>query len=153
MNKIILVAGSPNTGKTTTTNTLIAKLINDGYNIDELANDYRFWGKTGKSGENNYSGDVILSKGGKKILIVSYGDTIYWLDKILTEENLKKVDTVVCCSHATRGKTIFNYFNNLTEKWGKEGVKVIPLFKNLLSHSEIKDVENDLFAELIKDLL
>ena len=44
MKKIIIVAGSCNTGKTSTTNALIKELINDGYEVDCL-NGSRFWEK------------------------------------------------------------------------------------------------------------
>ena len=154
MKKIIIVAGAPDTGKTTTTNALIKKLLSDGYRVESLEDGKRFWEKPcKKTGEYNYSGNVVLNKNGGKILVVTYGDTMSGLELVLTEDNLAKVDTVVCCSHATRGKEVFGYMNGRAIEWFKSGVKIIPLFKNLLSHFEVKEQENEYFAELIKGLL
>ena len=106
-----------------------------------------------KTGIYNYSGDVILNKNGEKILIVTYGDTKAALKNVLIEENLKKVDIVVCCSRSACGKQVFDYMSGRILEWFKSGVKVIPLYKNLMCHNNIKEQENKYFTELIKSLL
>ena len=149
MEKFIIVAGSPNSGKTLSVNMLIKKVLIKGANIEKypFGSCIDFWNK--RSG-----GAVIVSINGKRIAIISYGDTVSSVSEALTNSDVLSCDIIVCCSHATRGKKVFNYFHDYIKKnIDLSTTQVIPIYKNLLCGFGNETLENDSTANLILTLI
>lgn len=150
MKKLVVIAGSPNTGKTVAANLTIKKLIAVGYNPSNFKSD-KFWEKTDKNGDETYGGSVMLEKDGKVIVVISYGDIVSGLEDVFKDINLDKIDTLVCCSHATRGKKVFDWFHNFIGAIDISKVKILPIYKNLISHHNRNKQENEQIADIIFD--
>ena len=152
MKKFVVVAGSPNTGKTISTNLAIRKLLADGFRVVKTYNG-NFWEKEDKQGDPKTSGCVILEKDGKQIAVISYGDIVSDLTYIFKEFSLRDLYAVVCCSHATRGKKVFDYFHSFIGQLNLQDTSVLPIYKNLLCHYPNHKQENEHVANLIIDFL
>lgn len=152
MKKLIIVAGSPNTGKTCTTNILIKNLIKSGYKIDKSFYN-NFWDRLDNNGNPTTGGDIILSKNGKKVFVISHGDIVDNINVSFTHVNIDLVDTVVCCSHATRGKKVFQWFYDFISNINPKDTQIIPIYKNLLCHYSRLNEENSQLAEFIQTLI
>lgn len=155
MKKFIVVAGSPNSGKTITTNKVIKKLLGNGFQVKEYFQDRskkEFWKKLNKNGNETKGGSVVLEKDGKRIVVISYGDNLEYLPSLFGAMDYEKYDSIICCSHATKGKRIFDFFHGLIGKIDLNKTKVIPLYKNLLSGHNQQE-ENEQLAEFIVSLL
>lgn len=150
MEKLVVIAGSPNTGKTVAANKTIKKLIDAGYDFNNAKPD-TFWEKTDKNGDETYGGSVTLEKDGKIIVVISFGDIVFDLENEFKSIDLNKIDTLVCCSHATRGKKVFNWFHNFIGTLDISKVKILPIYKNLISHHNRNKQENEQIASIIFD--
>lgn len=149
MEKIIIIAGSPNSGKTLSVNMLIKKVLLKGATIEKylFGSGVDFWNK--RSG-----GAVIVTINSKRIAIISYGDTVYSVNEALTNSDVLSCDIIICCSHATRGKKVFNYFHDYIKKnIVLSRTQVIPIYKNLLCGFGNEALENDSTANLILSLI
>ena len=156
MKKFIIVAGSPNSGKTITTNKVIKKLLGNGFQVEAYFQDdskKEFWTKIDKNGNETISGSVVLKKCNKRIIVISYGDILKSISSLFEQINYEKYDSIICCSHATRGKRIFDYFHGLIGDIDLTKTKVIPFYKNLLSGHQQNEQENEYVADLIVSLL
>lgn len=151
MEKLIIVAGSPNSGKTITTNLTIQKLINNGYTVIRT-NNGKFWENINLNGEFIGVGVVELTDSIKKIIVITFGDIVDNIVRNFKNIDFDGVDTLICCSHATRGKKVFNHFHNMIGKIDLNVTQVIPIHKNFLcGHNQ--NLENEKTAELIIKLL
>ncbi|MDE6758120.1 MAG: hypothetical protein K2J89_02435 [Clostridia bacterium] len=151
MEKFIIVAGSPNSGKTISTNMVIEKLIANGAIIDEYptGSSVEFW----KENNMKKGGTVILGFNGKRIAIITYGDTVGDIEPFFKLPNVLTCDVIICCSHATRGRKVFTYFHNyIKTNIDLTKTKIVPIHKNFLCGDQ-HDVENECTANLIIDLL
>lgn len=149
MKKLIIIAGSPNSGKTLSVNMAIKKLISQGAMIDRylLRSSNEFWNK-------QIGGAVRISINAKKIAIISYGDTTYAVNEVFTNSDVLSCDIIICCSHATRGKKVFNYFHDyIRTKIDLSTTSVIPIYKNLLCGFGNEMLENTSTANLIISLI
>lgn len=156
MKKFIIVAGSPNSGKTITTNKVIKKLLGNGFQVEDYFQDEskkEFWMKCNRSGNETTGGSVVLKKDNKRVVVISYGDILKSISSLFEQINYETYDFIICCSHATRGKRIFDYFHGLISDIDLTKTKVIPLYKNLLSGHKKDGQENEHFADLIISLL
>lgn len=100
--------------------------------------------------EKGLGGSVILEKDSKKYLIISYGDVVDTLKKYIFDKlNIDDFYCVVCCSHATKGKSVFDFFHKYLSCLNLEKTEIIPIFKNILSNLENDKLENDQTAELV----
>ena len=156
MKKFIIVAGSPKSGKTISTNKTIRKLLTNGFEVEKYFDDNSkegFWEILDKNGNERTSGSVVLKKEGKRVVVISYGDILKSISSLFEQINYEEYDSIICCSHATRGKRIFDYFHGLISKIDLSRTKVIPLYKNLLSGHKKDGQENEHFADLIISLL
>ena len=157
MKKFIVVAGSPNSGKTISVNIAINKLIQDGFKVYRYFNDRsieNFWTFVDNQGiPSKKSGGIALQKDGKKIVLISYGDTEESLNTIFSQINFDEYYAVICCSHATKGKNIFQYFHKLIGNLDLNKTQVIPIYKNLLSGHNNDIQENEHTANLIISVL
>jgi len=154
MEKLIIVAGSPNTGKTLSTQKLITKLLeNKASCLKYFDYEKKEW-KIFKDNDNLIHGAVIIEYNKKRICIITYGDLEEQLTSLFDSHEIEKCDIVVCCSHATRGKKVFGFFHD----WIKENIdlkktKLIPLFKNFLCNYGDINLENEYTADLLFSLL
>ena len=149
MKKLIIIAGSPNSGKTLSTNIVIEKLLLKGATVNKYLLDScpNFWSK-------QIGGAVIISINGKQTAIVSYGDTVYSVNEVLTNLDVLACDIVICCSHATRGKKVFNYFHDyIKTKINLSITQVIPIYKNLLCGFGNEVLENESTANIVLSLI
>lgn len=148
MEKLIIVAGSPNSGKTLSVNMAIKKLHIKGANIVKylFGSSTNFWERKG-------GGAAIVSFNGKRIAIMSYGDTVASVDEVLTNADVLSCDIIICCSHATRGKKVFKYFHSYIKGLDLSTTKIIPIYKNLLCGYGNETLENDYTSNLILELL
>lgn len=149
MEKFIIVAGSPNSGKTLSVNMLIKKLLSKGATIEKclFKSSPDFW-------NTQLGGAVIVSINSKRIAIISYGDIVFYVNEALTNSDILSCDIVICCSHATRGKKVFNYFHDYIKKNNLlSTTQVIPIYKNLLCGFGTETIENESTADLILSLL
>lgn len=156
MKKFIIVAGSPNSGKTITTNKVIKKLLENGFRVEDYFQDEskkEFWMKCNRSENETTGGSVALKKDGKRVVVISYGDILKSISSLFEQINYEEYDSIICCSHATRSKRIFDYFHGLIENIDLTQTKVIPLYKNLLSGHQQEEQENEYVADLIVSLL
>ena len=136
MKTFIIVAGSPNSGKSITTNKVIKKLLWNGFQVEDYFEDKskkEFWLKCNRSGNETTGGSVILKKDEQRVVVISYGDTLEYLPFLFDTMDYEEYDSVICCSHATKGKRIFDFFHGLIGKINLSETKVIPLYKNLIS--------------------
>lgn len=155
MKKFIVVAGSPNSGKTITTNKVIKKLLGNGFQVEDYFQDKskkEFWKKLDKNDNETTGGSVVLEKDGKRIVVISYGDTLEYLPSLFGAMDYENYDSIICCSHATKGKRIFDFFHGLIGKIDLSKTNVIPLYKNLLSGHNQQE-ENEQLADFIVSLL
>lgn len=149
MEKLIIVAGSPNSGKTLSVNSTIQKLCTKGAIIKEylFGSKIDFW--KGKCG-----GAIIANFDNKEIAIISYGDIVSALDEVFNSKKVLACDIIICCSHATRGKRVFEYLHNyIKTEVNLSSTKVIPIYKNLLSGYGQETVENEQTANLLLELI
>lgn len=149
MEKLIIVAGSPNSGKTLSVNSAIQKLYTKGAIITEYLFDSKinFW-------KGNRGGAIIAKFDNKKIAVISYGDIVSALDEVFNCKEVLDCDIIICCSHATRGKRVFEYLHNyIKTKINLSSTKVIPIYKNLLSGYGQETVENEQTANLLLELI
>ena len=156
MKKFIIVAGSPNSGKTITTNKVIKKLLGNGFQVEDYFQDEskkEFWMKCNRSENETTGGSVILKKDEQRVVVISYGDTLEYLPSLFEQINDEKCDSIICCSHATKGKRIFDFFHRVIGDIDLTKTKVIPLYKNLLSGHQQDEQENEYVADLIVSLL
>ncbi|MDY4591932.1 MAG: hypothetical protein SO434_00820 [Eubacteriales bacterium] len=149
MEKFIIVAGSPNSGKTLSVNMLIKKVLSKGATIEKylFGSSTNFWNT--RSG-----GAIIVSFNSKRIAIISYGDTVYSVNEALTNSDVLSCNIIICCSHATRGKKVFNYFHDYIKKNNLlSTTQIVPIYKNLLCGLGNETLENDSTANLIVSLI
>lgn len=137
MKKFFIVAGSPNSGKTLSINLVNPKLLNNGYI------------KTSNCKKNM----VELQKDDKKVLLIPNGDYVKDLNLVFSQINFDDYYAIVCSSHATRGKQVFNYLHNLIGKFNLSETEIIPIFKNLLCNHNKNNQENEMVANLIASLI
>ena len=152
MEKLIIVAGSPNTGKTITTNLVICKLLERGYTPAVHSIDGDNFLKKLSSREKDklkIGGVVILEKNGKKIVVISFGDVVADIDVVIKEIHFSDIYCLVCCSHATRGKKVFDYFHNFIKKVYIDNVDILPIYKNLICGHGRDDKENEQLSRII----
>ena len=156
MKKLIIIAGSPNSGKTLTTNKLISKLIYEKhFEIEEYFNDdseKEFWNKD-RNGEKKVGGSIALSRDNRKIAIFTYGDTEKAIKYIFEEIYNRDFESIVFCSHATRGKKVFDKVYEYLKGIDLNEVKVIPIHKNFLARHDKVEMENEYTANLIMEFL
>ena len=156
MGKFIIVAGSPNSGKTITVNLVVNKLIDNGYkNIGGLNDnsEQNFWEIRNRNGEHTTGGSIILERKGYKIILISYGDNLNSLEGLFNKIKFDNYDAIICCSHATRGKNIFEFFHEKIRNIDLNKTKVIPIYKNLLANNDRNNEENEFVSNLIVDFL
>lgn len=149
MEKLIIVAGSPDSGKTLSVNMAIKKLLAKGALVEKylLGSRNNFWDKKG-------GGAIIINFNGKRIAIISYGDTVAAVDEVFKNSDVLSCDVIICCSHATRGKKVFEYFHSyIKNNLNLSTAKVIPIYKNLLCNYGNETLENERTANLILELL
>ncbi len=149
MEKTIVIAGSPNSGKTLSVNMAIRKLFESGAVFEKclFGSNPEFWNSKG-------GGAVILTYNDKRIALISYGDTVGAVEEVLNSEDVLSCDIIVCCSHATRGKKVFEYFHEyIKNNIIFSSTKLIPIYKNLLCRYGKPDLENAITADLIIDLI
>ena len=97
-------------------------------------------------------GVVELTDSIKKIIVITFGDIVDNIVRNFKNIDFDGVDTLICCSHATRGKKVFNYFHNMIGKIDLNVTQVIPIHKNFLcGHNQ--NLENEKTAEFIIKLL
>lgn len=150
MNKLVIVAGSPNSGKTTTTKIVISKLIERGYsktslegsNLPNAINDKE---------EQHKNEFVVLEKDNTKIAVITFGDIVAQIDNVIKQINLDNINCLVCCSHATRGKKVFEYFHDFIGKINIKKVKILPIYKNLICRHNRENEENEQLSQIIVD--
>lgn len=157
MEKFIIVAGAHNSGKTISTNMTIMGLIDKGFKVFGYLQDNskkKFWTLSDRQG-NLYkkAGSVIVEKDGKKIIVISYGDTVNSLNKIFAQINFDKYYAIVCCARATKGKSVYNFFHRIIGNLNLDKTQVIPIFKNFLSNHNNDNQENEQVAQFILNLL
>ena len=133
MEKFIVVAGAPESGKTTSIMKVYKKLLNNGYS--QIAN----------SGINMLE----LQKDSKKVLLIPNGDYVWQLDKVFSKINFNDYYTIICSSHATRGRQVFDYMHNLIGTISLNETEIIPIFKNLLCNHNNDNQENEMVADFI----
>ncbi len=156
MKKLIIIAGSPNSGKTLTTNKLISKLIYekhfeiDGYFEDD--SEEEFWNKD-RNGEKKVGGAIALRRDNRKIAIFTYGDTEKVIEYIFEKIYNRDFESIVFCSHATRGKKVFDKVYEYLKGIDLNEVKVIPIHKNFLARHDKVEMENEYTANLIMEFL
>ena len=137
MKKFIVVAGSPNSGKTTSINVVNQKLLNQGY-----------------VQISNCKGNMIeLQKDDKKVLLIPNGDYVKQLNPVFSQINFDDYYAIICSSHATRGKQVFNYMHNLIGTFNLDKTQIMPIFKNLLCNHNRNNKENEHVANFIVNLL
>ncbi|HBF86058.1 MAG TPA: hypothetical protein DDW54_00100 [Clostridiales bacterium] len=136
MEKFIVLAGSPNSGKTSTADKVIKKLLSCGY-----------------KDVKRYDLSVVLEKDGKEIVVIPYGDYRKTLEDFFERIDFEKYYAVVCCSHATRGKQVFEFFHSFIGELDLNKTQVIPIYKNLLCNHGKDDLENEKTADFIVSLL
>ena len=157
MEKFIIVAGAHNSGKTISTNLAINGLIDKGYNVLNYFQDNskkNFWMLTDAQG-NPYkkAGSVVLEKDGKRIAVISYGDTENSLSNIFSQINFENYYAIVCCARSTKGKSVFNFFHKIIQELDLNNTQVIPICKNFLSNHNNDMQENEQVAKFIVSLL
>lgn len=155
MKKLIIIAGSPNCGKTLTTNRLISKLIDEKhFEIEEYFKNSKeeFWNKD-RNGKKNVGGAVALRRDNRKIAVVTYGDTEDVIEYIFEEIYNRDFESIVFCSHATRGRKVFDKVHEHLKGIDLNEVKVIPIHKNLLAELDKDKMENEYTANLIMEFL
>lgn len=156
MEKFIILAGSPNVGKTCTIHKVLLSLLELGYVPPKEFEDgskEKFWLNVDSKGNPNTSGEVVLKKGDKKVVVITYGDTVDSLKLVFNNINFDEYYAIVCCSHATRGRKIFNYFHDeIISKIDLTKTQVIPIHKNFL-YGYNEELENEKTAEIIIKLL
>lgn len=145
MKNFIIVSGSANSGKTSTTNLVIKKLLNNNYLLLDCDKE-GFW-------ETTKGGRVVLEKDGKEYLIITYGDSEESVKDIFENIDYNEYYSVVCCSRATWGRPVFHYFHKLVESFDLDKVNVIPIHKNFIAYSKRNDKENEMLSNLIYKLI
>ena len=151
MDKMVIVAGWGNCGKTTSTNLVIFKLIRQGYTVFS-SNNGNFWNKLNASGERTTGGFVILQKDGKKVAVITFGDIVPDVDSVMKSIDFEEIDCLVCCSRAAKGKRVFEYFHrDVVGKIDIDKVKILPIYKNLISYHDRNDKENEQLSQIIVD--
>lgn len=151
MDKMVIVSGWGNCGKTTSTNLVIYKLIEQGYIVVSSSNGV-FWNKLNASGERTTGGFVILQKDGKKIAVITFGDIVSDVDSVMKSIDSEEIDCLVCCSRAAKGKRVFEYFHSdVVGKTDIDKVKILPIYKNLISYHNRNDKENEQLSQIIVD--
>ena len=157
MKKFIILAGSPNSGKTISINLVINKLINNDFNVYQTFNDKsvdNFWTLLDKQDiPSKKSGSVCVEKNDKKIVLISYGDKDEPLKDLFNKINFEDYYAVICCSHATRGKRIFDLFHKIIGNIDLNKTQIIPIYKNLLSKHKNNNQENEHIANFIVSLI
>jgi hypothetical protein len=166
MEKLIILAGPSNSGKTISVNLTIKKLVEIGCKVVSYPlNDHppEFWKILDENGNPTTSGAVILKNGEKLIALISFGDNVYRIKKALstkfitdcqTKITTTDCQTVICCSRAAKGRSVFEYFHDYIQKnIDLSKTDVIPIYKNLLRHYENMAAENDYTAELINKII
>lgn len=149
MKKLVIVAGSPNTGKTITVNMVIQKLTDRGYTVD-FTSDGPFWAKIRKTGATR-GGVAVLKKDESRIAAISFGDDVEGIQWAFGQICTKNVDAVVCCSHATKGKSVFRHFHDYIGTINLNKVKILPIYKNLISDHGRDEQENEQLSDIITD--
>lgn len=153
MKKMIIVAGSPNSGKTASTNLVICKLESLGHkNIKKIDGKEDFWHTLNGNGRPS-GGTVIIDINDEKVGIITYGDIESEIVKILSNAEIQSCDTLICCSHATRGRKIFDFFHKYIAAVDLEEVQIIPIHKNLLSGFGNENKENTYTADLLMKMI
>lgn len=151
MDKMVIVAGWGNCGKTTSTNLVICKLIRQGYTVFS-SNNSDFWNKLNAKGERTVGGFVVLQKDGKKIAVITFGDIVSDVDSVMKSIDFEEIDCLVCCSRAAKGKRVFEYFHSdVVGKIDIDKVKILPIYKNLISYHDRNDKENEQLSQIIVD--
>lgn len=156
MEKLIIVTGSPNRGKTISTNKAIIKLLEQNAKfLDKLPDsESNFWDKEKNGQKYGVGGVAILEYNDKKIALISYGDYKSVLKQIFDEQEILCCDIVVCCSHATKGKQVFDYmYQYIVDNIDLSKTKVIPIYKNFLYNYDKQEETNEYTANLIVDLI
>ena len=151
MDKMVVVAGWGNCGKTTSTNLVICKLIKQGYTVVS-SNNGDFWNKLNAKGERMVGGFVVLQKDRKKIAVITFGDIVSDVDSVMKSIDFEEIDCLVCCSRAAKGKRVFEYFHSdVVGKIDIDKVKILPIYKNLISYHDRNDKENEQLSQIIVD--
>lgn len=150
MKKMVIVAGWGNCGKTTSTNLVICKLINQGYTVVSSSTS-NFWNKVNRNGKCTVGGSAVLEKDEKKIAVITFGDIVADVERVIKSINLDDVDCLVCCSRAAKGKKVFEYFYDFIGKIDIDKVKILPIYKNLISYHDRNDKENEQLSQIIVD--
>ncbi|HIU99576.1 MAG TPA: ATP-binding protein [Candidatus Stercoripulliclostridium merdipullorum] len=149
MEKLIVLAGWQNSGKTTTLNNVIKKLLSDKYagkQYEVLCGDNVFWNTTD-------SGAMIIDD---EIGIVTYGDKKSETDKIFKILKEKGCRILICCCHvANKCNGTFKSVHEFIGDLDLTQTMVYPFFKNCLSYhgKEIEDLENEMMADIIVSLV
>ena len=137
MKKFIVVAGSPESGKTTSILLVQQKLLKNGY----------------VQNANSQQNMIVLQHGDKKVLLVPNGDYVSQLKPVFDNINYNDYYAIVCSSHATRGKQVFIYMHNLVGQVNLNETEIIPIYKNLLCNHNKNAQENEMVAEFIYKLI
>ena len=97
MEKFIILAGSPNVGKTCTIHKVLLSLLELGYVPPKEFEDgskEKFWLNVDSKGNPNTSGEVVLKKGDKKVVVITYGDTVDSLKLVFNNINFDLVTEI-----------------------------------------------------------
>ena len=137
MKKFFVVAGSPDSGKTTSINLVNQKLLNQGY----------------VQTSNCKNNMIELQKDGKKVLLIPNGDYVKDLNPVFSQINFNNYYAIVCSSHSTRGRQVFNYMHKLIGTFNLNQTEIIPIFKNLLCNHNKNNQENEMVADFIVSLI
>lgn len=137
MKRFIVVAGSPDSGKTTSINLVNQKLLKKGY--IQLS--------------NCNANMIELQKDGQKVLLIPNGDYVSQLDSVFSQIDFNDYYAIVCSSHATRGRQVFNYIHKLIGTFNLNDTEIIPIFKNLLCNHNKNNQENEMVADFIVNLI
>lgn len=155
MEKFIIIAGTINTGKTSTANKLISDMLDCGYSIVKYLNG-NSQTTFGDIDTPNKSLDVsvVLERDGKKVVIINYGDKKDILQTIFNKINFDDYYAVVCCSRTRAARGVFDYFHDdILNKINMETTKVIPLYKDLMANHHNHQIENQNIVDTILSLL
>lgn len=158
MEKFIILAGTTNTGKTTTINLLISDLIASGYQvaIDHKEGVGYFEDKSQECFwvNNKSGGSIILEKEGRKIVLVSYGDNTDYFDNVYGKLNYDDYYAVVCCSRTRAARKVYDYISNIIQnKIDLRKTQVVPIYKNFMSYLSDDHIENQNIVNTIMTIL
>jgi hypothetical protein len=131
------------------TNLVISKLLASGYRVQE----YPLAGTNPLFWTTQQSGAVILAKENRGTAVITYGDTVESLTAVFDNGEILGCETIICCAHAARGRSVFEFFHTHISTLDFSAVNIVPIYKNLLCGYGNEALENDYTADLLIRLI